>query len=129
MTLEQTVKDIQTQNAQFQQMIMALAKGKEELKALIVKEKTKKPKKPIGVVNLGRRIRGPVRRASKLVTSSKEGDNQEGETREEDLSPKESDNESDYNEEQYPPADDKYKQLEDRLNAMEIQKVHGMDFE
>ena len=67
-------------------MIMALAKGKEELKALIVKEKTKKPKKPAGVVNLGRRITRPVRRASELVTLSKEGDNQEGETREEDLS-------------------------------------------
>ena len=69
MTLEQTIKDIQTQNAQFQQMIMALAKGKEELKALIVKEKTKKPKKPAGVVNLGRKIRGPVRRASGSVSS------------------------------------------------------------
>ena len=52
MALEQTVKDLQTQNAQFQQMIMALAKGQEELKALIVKEKTKKPKKPAGMVNL-----------------------------------------------------------------------------
>ena len=28
-----------------------------------------------------------------------------------------------------PPADDKYKQLEDRLNAMEIQTVPGIDFE
>ena len=35
--------------------------------------------------------------------------NQEGETREEDLSPRESDNEADYNEEQYPLADEKYK--------------------
>ena len=31
-----------------------------------------------------------------------------------------SDNETDYDEEQYPPAEDKYKQLEDRLSAMEI---------
>ena len=37
--------------------------------------------------------------------------------------------EVDYSKEQYPPADDKYKQLEDRLNAMEIQKVPGLDFE
>ena len=71
MALEQTMKDLQVQNSQFQQMIMALAKGKEELKALIFKEKTKKPKKPTGVVNLGRRIRGLVRRASELATSSK----------------------------------------------------------
>ena len=108
---------------------MALAKGQEDLKALILKDKKKKPKKPAGVVNLGGRIRGPVRRASELVTSSKERDNQEEETREEDSSSKESDDESDYDEEQYPPADEKYKQLEDRLNAMEIQKVPGLDFE
>ena len=114
------MKDLQTKNAQFQQMIMALAKGREELKDLIVNEKTKKPKKPTGLVNLGRRIKGPVRRASELATSSKERDTQEGETREEDLNPKGSDNESDYSEEQYRPADDKYKQFEDRLNAKEI---------
>ena len=67
---------------------MALAKGQEDMKALILRDKKKKPKKPAGVVNLGRRIRGPVRRASELATSSKEGDTQEGETREEDSSPK-----------------------------------------
>ena len=99
MALEQNIKDLQAQNAQFQQMFVALAKGKEDLKALILKEKKKKPKKPTGVVNLERRIRGPVRQASKLATSSKEGDTQEGKTREKDLSPKGSDNESDYNEE------------------------------
>ena len=70
-----------------------------------------------------------MQRASKLVTSSKEGNNQEEETREEDSSPKESDDESDYDEEQYPPADEKDKQLEDRLNAMEVRKVPGLDFE
>ena len=64
-----------------------------------------------------------------LTSSSKEGDNQEGKTRQEDPSPRESDNETDYNEEQYPLADEKYKQLEERLSAMEIQKVPGMDFE
>ena len=40
-----------------------------------------------------------------------------------------SDNETDFNDEQYPPAEDMYKQLEDRLSAMEIQKVPGLDFE
>ena len=43
-------------------------------------------------------------------------------------SPIVSDNETDFNEEQYPPAEDRYKQLEDRLNAMEIQQVPGLDF-
>ena len=40
-----------------------------------------------------------------------------------------SEEEPHYSEEQYPPTDDKYKQLEDRLNAMEIQRVPGLDFE
>ena len=75
MILKQTVKDLQTQNAQFQQMIMALAKGQEELKALIIKEKTKKAKKPVGVLNLGRRFRGSVKRAIDFTTTSNEGDN------------------------------------------------------
>ena len=39
-----------------------------------------------------------------------------------------SDNETDFDEDQYPPAEDRYKQLEDRLSAMEIQKIPGLDF-
>ena len=39
-----------------------------------------------------------------------------------------SDNETDCDEEQYPPTEDKYKQLEDRLSTVEIQKVPGLDF-
>ena len=39
-----------------------------------------------------------------------------------------SDNDTDFDEEQYPPAEDRYKQLEDRLSAMEIQNVLGLDF-
>ena len=41
----------------------------------------------------------------------------------------EEEEEEDYSEEQYPPVDDKYKHLEERLSAMEIQKVLGLDFE
>ena len=55
MDLEQTVKDLQAQNSQFQQLLMTLAKGKEELKNLLEKEKEKK-KKPAGVVIMGRRF-------------------------------------------------------------------------
>ena len=72
---------------------------------MIMKDKTKKPRKTAGVVKLGRRFKGPLSQVVELTSSSKEGDNQEGETREEDPSPRESDNENDYNEEQYPPAD------------------------
>ena len=38
-----------------------------------------------------------------------------------------SDNETYFNEDQYPPAEDRYKQLEDQLSAMEVQKVLGLD--
>ena len=69
MALEQTVKHLQAQNAQFQQMFLALAKGQEDLKALIIKEKTKKPKKLVGVLNLGRRFRGPAKRALDFATT------------------------------------------------------------
>ena len=109
MALEQTVKDLQTQNAQFQQMTMALAKGQEELKALIVKYKAKKPRRTTGEVNMGRRFKGPLKQMVDLTYSSKKGENQEGETREEDPSPEEYDNDTDYNEEKYPPTDEKYK--------------------
>ena len=90
-------------------MILALAKGQEELKALIVKKNTKKKNRPTGMAHMSRRFRGPQRQVVNLASSSKEGENQEGEAREEDPSPKESDNETDYNEEQYPPANEKYK--------------------
>ena len=46
-----------------------------------------------------------------LTSSSKEGENQEGKTREEDPSPRVSEDESDYDDEQYPPSKDRYKQL------------------
>ena len=101
-------------------MTVALAKGHEELKALIVKKNTKKTKRTSDVAHMSKRFRGPPRRVVDLDSSYKEGKNQEVEAREEDYSPKESDNETDYNEEQYPPADEKYKQLVERLSAMEI---------
>ena len=58
-----------------------------------------------------------------------EGDNQEEKPTKENNNPGSEEDEADYSEEQYPPADDKYKQLEDRLNAMEIQRIPGLDFE
>ena len=116
MDMEQTMKDLQAQNAHFQQMFLAMAKGKENLKALLLKDKKKKPKKSIGVLNLGRRPGGPVKRALDLSTPSNMGDSLE-----EDHNLEIDEVEADYSEEQYPPTDDKYKQLEDRLSAMEIQ--------
>ena len=57
--------------------------------------------------------------------SSKGGEDQE---EEKGLSLAVSDNDTDYDEEQYPSAEDRYKQLEDHLSAMEIQKIPGLDF-
>ena len=96
MVLDQTVKDLQAQNDQFQQMFVALAQGQEYLKAWIIKEKTKKPKKPAGVVNLGRRIRGPAKRALDFATPSNEGDNQEEKPTEENNNPGTDEEKDDY---------------------------------
>ena len=101
-------------------MFLALAKGQEYLKALITKEKKKKAKKPVGVLNMGRRFIGPAKRALDFATPSNEGDNQEEKPTKENNNLGTDEEEVDYSEEQYPPADDKYKQLEDRLKYMEI---------
>ena len=65
---------------------------------------------------MGRWLRGPVKGALDLSNPSNKGDNHE-----EDNNPGTDEDKADYSEEQYPPADNKYKQLEDRLNVMEIQ--------
>ena len=82
MDVEQTVKDLQVQNAQFQQMLMALTKWQEELKTLLTKENKKKTRKPTRVVIMGRRFKGQTRRTLDFATSSGEGDNQGAETQE-----------------------------------------------
>ena len=120
MSSEQNIKDLQAQNAQFQQTFVTLAKGQEDLKALILKEKKKKKKKKnkkknknkkkiSGVLNLGRKFRGALKQPVDLTSSSKEGENQERETREDDPIPEVSNNDTDYNDEQYPPTEDRYK--------------------
>ena len=48
MDLEQIVKDLQAQNTQFQQLLMTLTKGQEELKTLLAEERKKKTKKATG---------------------------------------------------------------------------------
>ena len=72
MALEQIVKELQAQNAQFQEMFLNLAKGQEELKALI--NEKKKTNKPIRILNTGRKFRGPVKWAQDLdILSEKDG--------------------------------------------------------
>ena len=136
MALEQTVKDLQAQNAQFQEMFLSLAKGQEELKALIAKEKKKKTKKPTGILNMGKRFRDPVKQAQDLDISLDEDDerDEDGKSVKTEKSNHGSDKcsdeeEEDYLDEQYPPASDKYKLLEKRLKSMEIQKAPGFNIE
>ena len=94
------------------------------MKTLLAKENKKKMKKPTGVVIMGRRFKGQARRTLDFAISSGEGDNQGDGTQEVNNDPASAEEEEpNYSEEKYPPADDKYKQLKDRLNAMEIQRV------
>ena len=110
MALEQTIKDLQAQNAQFQQMFLTLTQGQEDLKALIVNKKAKKAKKPVLVLSVGRRR--PANRALDFATPSIGGGDQEEEDEESDegeKNPTSEEDEPDYAKETYPPADEKYK--------------------
>ena len=75
MALEQTVKDLQTQHAQFQETLLNLAKGKQEMMALLTKKK--KTKKRAIILNMGRRLKGPSQTVQVDDVSSEEDDNQE----------------------------------------------------
>ena len=78
MDLEQTVKELQTQNSQFQETLLTLAKGQQELMSLMVdKKKTKK----MALINMGKRFKGPVRQVQVVEESSKEDENQDEDAR------------------------------------------------
>ena len=109
-------------------MFLNLAKGQEELKTLITKERKNKTRKSIGILNIGIRLRGPIKRAQDYDIPSNKDDNQ-GEDGKSVKAEKGSnhgsgqysdEDEEDYSDEQYPHANEKYKQLEDNLNAIEI---------
>ena len=61
---ETTLKALQAQNAQFQELIMGLAQGQEELKAMLLKKekKEKKKKRRIVMFNSGRRFGNALQR-------------------------------------------------------------------
>ena len=108
-------------------MFLSLARGQKELKTLIIKEK-KKTKKPIGIINIERRFTGLAKQVKEIEITddndNEQDDNDESDKHEENNnhgSIKYSvEEEEDYLNEQYPPADEKYKLLEERLKAMEI---------
>ena len=130
--MELTVKDLQAQNSQFQQLLMTLAKGQEDLKALLgnkEQEKGKKKKKRVGVATLGRRFENEARRVLEFPPSTSDEGTGKGKgaalPSESEAEEEEVEEDEDYSEQQYPPADDRYKNLEDRLAAMELQRVPG----
>ena len=55
-------------------MFLSLAKGQEEMKALITKQRKEKIKKPVGILNISKRLKGPVKRALEF---EEEDDDQE----------------------------------------------------
>ena len=68
---EQAIKALQAQNAQFQELVMSLAQGQEELKALLVKKKKKKKKKKRTVLfNTGWRFGNTLQNEADQATSS-----------------------------------------------------------
>src|ERR1051325_533667 len=127
MALEQTIKDLQAQNALFQEMFTNLAEGQKYLKDLIIK---KKNKNIAGILNMGKRFRGPVKVVRQLEFLEKSGET-EGSVKADEGSHHESqeEEEEEYMSEQYPPDNEKYKQLEDRLNAVENLKMSGLKFD
>src|ERR1044072_2874913 len=123
MALEQTVKDLQAQNAQFKEMFTNLAQGQKDLKKFITRKK-----KTIGILNMGRNHKGPVKVVIQLEFSDKSGET-EGSVKSNEGSHHESENEEeDYVSKQYP-DNEKYKQLEDRLNVVENLKMSGLNFD
>src|SRR4051812_40417647 len=129
MNLEQSVKDLQAQNAQFQDLILNLSKGQDELKALLTKKKKKKGKK-----TLGKKLRPILQLRDAEASEDSDEDEQDDdasikiEAKSNHDSAKPSDEEEDYyHEDEHP--DDKYKMLEERLRSVEIQKVPGLDLE
>ena len=125
MALEQTIKDLQAQHAQFQETLMNLAQGKKELLALVAKKK--KTKKPTVILNMGRMFKGPAQPIQVEDNSSEKDDNHD-EDGKNNQGYENTLEDEDFSNEQYPPVDDRYKKLEDRLKAMEIQQVSGLDF-
>ena len=115
MALEQTVKELQAQNAQLQEIIQGLSKGQEELKTLLLEKnkKEKKDKQPISYINMGRRFKGQAS-GTKIEIPANNGDETDDESEDE------KDNtinlgDDYYEDEQYSPRDDKYKLLEERM--------------
>src|SRR4051812_31583620 len=74
MNLEQSVKDLQTQNAQFQDLILNLSKGQDELKSLLTKKKKK------GKKTLKKRLRPILQLKDAEASEDSDEDEQDDDT-------------------------------------------------
>src|SRR3954470_2796789 len=128
MEYKTSIKNLEAQNAHVQVAILELAKGQQELKALITKKK-KNPKGSVGVSHLKRKIKIPVKRSKKPPIPEIVGDGEQGDNHNNQgyAKPSLSSNEEDDHSGDEP-DDDKYQQLEEHMKAMEIQKIPGLDF-
>ena len=92
-------------------MLLNLAKGKEDLKALFTKGSKKKEKKRAGILNMGKRFKGPVKQAQVEEDSSEENENQDEDARSTRArgGNNQISEDEDCFDEQYPPVEDKYK--------------------
>src|ERR1044072_8252119 len=105
-------------------MFTSLVQGQKDLKKLITRKN-----KVIGVLNMGRCHKGGPRVVSQIELSDKSGET-DGSVKNNEGSKHGSENrEEDYENEQYSLGDDKYKQLEDRLNVVENLKMSGLNFD
>ena len=78
MDIEQTMKDLQAQNSQFQETLVTLARGKQELMTMLAaKKKTKKK----AFTNMRKRIKGSIRQVQIVEESSEEDENKDKEAR------------------------------------------------
>ena len=66
---ELSIKALQAQNTQFQELIMGLAQGQQELKAMLLK-KSKKKKKRTLLFNTGRRLGNTLQNEAERTTPS-----------------------------------------------------------
>src|SRR3954471_5723392 len=128
MDSETSIKNLEAQNAQVQIAILELAKGQQELKALMIKKK-KKPRGFVGLSHLARKVKIPARRSKKAPIPEVvgEGDQEDNHNNQGSAKLSLSSNEEDYHSEDEQ-GDSKYQQLEERMKAMEIQKIPGLDF-
>src|ERR1051325_5123214 len=106
-------------------MFTSLVQGQEDLKKLINRKK-----KVFGLLNMGRRYKGGPKVVSRIELSEGSVKNEgsfKGNKDDQREPEKEREDRSDYS--QYSYEDDKYKQLEDRLNVVENLKMSGLNFD